>query len=320
MDLEQEAPMKKMSILVPLDGSLFSEYALPQALAVARVLDANIEIVSVVPDLQLIAVGDPTVASIPPSVVEEDKWRAEEYLDKVAASLVGNSSEVEVSTKALQGDIAQAIENHVTQTHPTLIVMSSHGRGALSRAWLGSIADQLVRHANVPVLIVRPGEQNTDALPPVVATDLKNILVPVDGGSLSKKGLAWAVRLAKNSGAHLVLARVVQPPPAYESPYFPGDAVAVPLHQRGIPEELAAADLNAMKNELADRGFDASTEIISCVQIASGLLSCAEEVEADLIVIATHGRGGLARATLGSVADKVVRGAEMPVLVVRGTE
>ncbi len=309
--------MTDMSILVPLDGSLFAEKALGHAIGVAASLGARLELVSVAPALHLIAVGDPAVASIPPSVLEEEKWRLEEYLVNVREKLASFSN-CEIDTVVLEGDVPQTIEGHVANTRPSMIVMSSHGRGALSRLWLGSVADQLVRHANVPVLIVKPNGDADGVEEDWEAAKFNKILVPVDGSPLSKEGLDWAVRFIGTTETELHLAWNVQPQHVYESPYFPGVSGAVPVLPDGIAEDLARTGLRKLRDESVPEGLPTELHVLTGPSVATGILDCVDGIGADLIVMATHGRGGLARATLGSVADKVVRGATVPVLLMKG--
>ena len=136
------------SILVPLDGSRFSEMALPVALDLARKAHASV---------RLVMVHEPILAMVPAwSEKEGPEERAHEleYLASLSAGvdLDGTAPSYEL----IVGDARTALIETAQQTHSDLIVMATHGRGAFSRFWLGSVADHVMRHATVPVLLIRP--------------------------------------------------------------------------------------------------------------------------------------------------------------------
>jgi len=171
------------SLLVPLDGSAFAEQALPFALSIARRAGATINLVRVhVPYAYMSAEG-----VTPWSYQWDTEIREHEraYLDGISKRLTAAQS-VPVTYRLLEGPVvAEVIQHHATATGADLIVMTTHGRGPLSRFWMGSVADELVRRATTPVLLVRPQETAVD-----LAADrvLKHILIPLDGSTLSEQG------------------------------------------------------------------------------------------------------------------------------------
>ena len=193
-----------------------------------------------------------------------------------------------------------------------MLVMTTHGRGPLRRAWLGSVADGLLRRAPCPILVVRPREGET---PRLEETEFGKIVVTLDGSPESREILPYAKEMASLFGAALALLRVVPP-------HFP---LTSPFTSHANPEiggveaeeEAARRSLEEEARSLEAEGFQVETRTVTGVHPAEGILDYAEDSKADLIAMATHGRGGVARLLLGSVADKVVRGGNIPVLLHR---
>lgn len=296
--------MTAASILVPLDGSRFGEAALPSALGLARALAAPLELVSVYSD-------DPMVAGWRLAGEQVAEWFGG-YLAELSEKIAQVGS-VPVTTTVIGGPIAQQLEERAARTGTGFIVMSTHGRGAVSRAWLGSVADHVVRHVAVPVLLVRPTEDATVDLAAVPR--FGRVLVALDGSERAEVGLEWAVQIGRAFDASYRLLRAV-PPHYAPSPYLPH--VIEETHQALERErDEAAAYLTEVARRLRQQGVTADTDTPAGVQPASAILHAAQEWHANLIAVATHGRGELTKLMLGSVADKVVRGASVPVLVIR---
>jgi nucleotide-binding universal stress UspA family protein len=192
--------------------------------------------------------------------------------------------------------------------------MTTHGRGPLSRFWLGSVADEFIRKTSVPVLLVRPKEGTLDlSQEPVV----RRVLIPLDGSGLAEQILGPAVALGSLMNADYTLLRVVCPP--LFTVYDPAAVAVSPVDQTSLEEERtqAQAYLDQVAQRLRARSLPVCTQVLVGMQPHQAIL---EEVQAqgvDLIALATHGRKGLTRLLLGSIADKLVRGAGVPVLVHR---
>lgn len=294
-------------IVVPLDGSKFSEAALPVALGLAHSLKASIELISVFED-------EPIVATWQLSAVEMRALLID-YL-KAIEQQIEPSTTGTVSSIVVSGPVSQSLEQHAARTKPDLIIMSTHGRGPMSRAWLGSVADHVARHVGMPVLLVRPEEGAETRI--ADAHRFRRILVPLDGSDRAEASLEWATRIARATGAALSLIRIVPPPLPLSSPYLP-HVITETEQALEAGREEATAYLESMANRLQKDGLEVPTEVGVGVSAASGILRHAEQEKVDLIVITTHARGGLPRLVLGSVADKIVRAAHVPVLVTRAT-
>ncbi len=297
------------TILVPLDGSKFAECALPIALGVARRMDGQVGLVSVSSKKR----RSPTrrVPTISPNDVNLIDEAAANYLNGVAARIAEFSS-VPVFPTVLTGKPSTALVKHAKRHHPELLVMSTHGRGPLSRSWLGSVVDSVVRHVPMPVLLVRPESNCEVELDD--AHQFRRIVVPLDGSGLAEQSLQWAISFG-GSEAHYSLVRVTPDSIPAWSPLLQIDTQDVRDLVKAAHDE-SSEYLSAVKRTVERDGLTVKTRIEDTMPSAVGILEAAKEESADLIVITTHGRGGLRRLVWGSVADKVVRASHVPVLVV----
>lgn len=294
------------SILVSLDGSRFAEAALPTALSLSRATGA---------DLHLATVHEP-VPSFSYDEWESAAWDwSEEYIRKVqetAKPLAGGSVDAWVGS----GRVLDCLQLRADDVGADLVVMATHGRGAFTRAWLGSTADAFVRQAGQPVLLIRPDDDRAPALDAEVA--FKRILVPLDGSPLAETELDLARRMARIFDADLILVRVVAYPVEIASPYLPH---TVQMNQQIVDEarDVARKYLHDAAERLQKEGFAVRTFVKVDAQPGHAIAHLVGEEDADLVVMATHGRGGIQRALLGSTTDKVIRGVHVPVLVRRPT-
>ena len=144
----------------------------------------------------------------------------------------------------------------------------------------------------------------------------KKILVPLDGSKLAEAALHHASELAQLMNAELTLLRVITPPLYVESPNDPMYSAIMVEGLRTLQAE-ARDYLDRMVLSLRERGLTVSATAKNNSIVANTIFAHAEAAQADLIVMSTHGRSGLSRWLIGSVADKVVNGAKMPVLLIR---
>ena len=199
--------------------------------------------------------------------------------------------------------------------------MATHGRSPLGRFFLGSVTDEMMRHGNLPLLLVRPA---TDGPPLEDEPDLSRVILALDGSSLAETVLEPAIALAGlMPEAEIVLVRAL---PAVAEVEGPGEG---PVHKeaqhildevRAMQEDVrreAEEYLAAVARKLEARGLRVRTHVVYEDRPAEAILHEAQDEHAGLIALETHGRGGLARLFRGSVADKVVRAAHVPVLVHR---
>ncbi|HUH13074.1 MAG TPA: universal stress protein, partial [Longimicrobiales bacterium] len=289
------------------------EEALPMGGSIARRAAARLHLVHVCPALP----GEPTS--------ENGAERARVYLGEVTAGVceeLGKSCAFTVLEPSPQRGIglappssglSEALHDYVLANGIDLVVMTTHGRSGLSRAWLGSVADAFVRHTSVPVLLLRPGRGPRAAR--AEARSFETVLVPVDGSAASEEILPPALALAAE-GARIILLRVVSPAFDMGSPYLMSSVHvdAESTRERRVEAEEALA---RSAERLRARGVSVTTTTAVDPVPADAILGFAEENAVDCIAMATRGLGGWSRMVLGSTADKVVRAATLPVLVLR---
>jgi nucleotide-binding universal stress UspA family protein len=208
--------------------------------------------------------------------------------------------------------VTSAIATYAGERSPQLLVLTTHGRTGFERAWLGSVADELTRISPVPLLLIRP----QTALP---ATRFRRILVPLDGSPLAETVVEHAIRLAKlEPEAEIVLLEVLPddftPVGLPESLLGPSTASEEAARRR---EAAARAYLDGIAARVRSAGLGATARIQTGRGVAATILSTARSEHVDLVALSTHGRSGLLRMALGSVADKVVRASQTPVLLYR---
>jgi nucleotide-binding universal stress UspA family protein len=298
------------SVLVPLDGSAFAEHALPLALAIARRAGAALNVVQVHVPFALMYADSLSPGSYEAEARVLEQERA--YLDGIVKRLA-SLAPVAVTSALLEGPVvAEMLSGHATVTKADLVVMTTHGRGPLSRLWLGSVADEMVRRATTPVLLVRPHEKGVDL---AAEPGLRHVLIPLDGSELAEQILAPARALGGLTEAEFTLLRV----------YGPAIDVApltdaVREEVEGAVEQLrvrAEDYLHRVAERFSGQGCKVQTQAVIGQHPASAILDAAQGLAVSLIALETHGRRGLPRLLLGSVADKVIRGASTPVLVHR---
>ena len=291
-------------ILVPLDGSKIAEAVIPFASEIASRSGAELLFVTAV---QHVGVWDATLSL---QVLKRESEIAADYLATVERDVAGDGQKV--TTQVLDGDAAEAVLAAADEGGVDLIAISTHGRSGVSRWLFGSVATHILERAAVPLLVLRPKEGEDRGAPgPVV----KNILVPLDGSEVAKSVLPVVEEFAKTMGASLVLYHSVAPLSAYPG-FESAGAAALGEAIEGMQWQ-AQEILNRAAEEVKSHGVEATT-VVSLGTAVDGVLSAADELDVDLIAIATHGRSGLGRAVLGSVADGVVRrSADVPCLVIR---
>ncbi len=295
------------SILVPLDGSEFGERALPLASRLARASSAPIRLVHVhVPHMRDGVVSNTPYAWEGAAMEEYDRKGAEEeslYLTQVADRIRPDTG-TDVSTSLLEGEIANALDRYAQEGDAGLVVMSTHGRTGVKRAWLGSRADELIHQTHLPLFLVPPEHQGAPT-----PSEVSHLLVSLDGTEFGEQILEPAIDLARVTGARMTLVHVVSNKSAGGS-RFP----TLNLSER---RSRAQDYLDQVANRARGDVAEVDTLVVIDDKPAQGILHAAEDVGADCIALATHGYKHIKRAILGSVADQVLRESERPILLKR---
>jgi nucleotide-binding universal stress UspA family protein len=298
-------------IVVPVDGSTFGELALPLALGIACKSGGEVRMVTVVTPLTGPRSGEEE------DLAEEERLRlavenTAGYQAELQKRVILSGCDVPISGHVEVGTVVEALDQHVRDAGGDLLVMTTHGRGPVRRSWLGSVADGLLRRTPCPILAIRPMEGQEVRLE---EAEFRHILCTLDGSRRSREILPFAQSLAQLLGARMTLLRVI-PLQFPLTSTFTSHGTRESLGQ----EDQAAAARESLEAEaiaLRDSGLEVAIEVLVGAHPPDGILDFAESSSADLIAMATHGRGGVARLILGSVADKVIRGGSIPVLLHR---
>jgi nucleotide-binding universal stress UspA family protein len=304
-------------ILVPLDGSELAEKAIPPAVKIAQAMARHAGEADPPVRLMLVRAAPPVALLAADPLLYDEMMRAgideaQVYLNSVAAGLPAGRATVE--TLPLAGSPADAIIQY-TETHDVdLIVMSSHGRTG-SRRWVyGSVAEKVMHHAHCATAIIRAHVE-------VEMFQNGKILVPLDGSDLAERALEPALALAGAVESDVVLLRVVagrEPLPESMSPA--GDRMAESL-SAAEEKEHAVAETYLQRLYGGHDNRHLSLDVQTCAgDVADAIISYADAQQIDLIVMSSHGRSGLGRWLHGSVAEKVLRGANCATMIIRSTQ
>jgi len=295
-------------VLVPVDFSSHADQAVADAIEIARAFDAHIDLLHVwhLP----IQASMPQAGLVPVEVMEGFRKGEHERLKVIEAGV--RSEKVPCASHMIEGVPSQQIANSAEELGSDLIVMGTRGRTGLQHVLLGSVAERVVRSARCPVLTAK-ADDTRGAIRPRV------IVVPIDFSGAAERALQAARDLAGAMGpAHLVLVHGYYVPAELEQMLVSESTGG----SGGVLDRLskdAARELEQMLVSLQDAGV--SAEYVAQHGPPERVIArVAEERDADLIVMGTHGRKGLSHLLIGSVAEHIVRVAPCPVLTIRPAE
>jgi nucleotide-binding universal stress UspA family protein len=302
-------------ILVPLDGSVRAERALPVAARLARSGGATIVLARII--------GLPAPFGLAPSPLSDvevaaagERKRVTRYLEEVARrpELVGVTTQAEIAAAPA---IAPALLEVIQGAHADLIVICSHGHTGFTRWRLGSAAQKIARHAAVPTLILRAEGPN---LADHSAGDSRTIraLAPMDGSLEAETALEPAAQLlaalaAPGRGA-LHLLHVVK---VEDAPHAPSAAPSNQDALRPAAERYLRTVVERFQRApLADIPVDVTSSVTFDADVAAAILNQGAKGY-DMIAMASHGRSGLQLWVIGSVTERVLQTSDLPLLIVR---
>jgi nucleotide-binding universal stress UspA family protein len=290
--------MTFQKILCATDFSAGSKQAIRTAARIANERDAELVVAHAWHIPPLMYPGDPI---FPPVVIDQFAADAQRGLDE-AMQLATSAGAKRVTSKLLTGLPWAELSELLDKQQFDLCVMGTHGRTGLSRVLLGSVTEKVVRHAPCSVLVVRPDSE---------PAPFKHVLCPTDFTASAARALDVAAELATPGGAGITLLHVIEAPVAY----------AGELSITDFARDLDRRATEAVDRETARISERATVPIAKQIRVgypgAQTLAALEAAPTIDLVVMGSHGRTGIARALLGSVAEKVVRHAKCPVLVVR---
>lgn len=298
---------RPLGILVPLDGSALAEQALWVAARLARHVQGVLHIVTVRVPAPLQDDQGKRQPAHPPAG-PDIRAGQREYLEGKAEEM-STTHGVRSATAVVDGWPPTALAEYVCEHDIAFVVMTAHGQSGVSRRWIGSVTEGLLVRVDAPVLVLRPG------LAPARARFCR-ILVAIDGSVGSEVVLAKATALGLvETGTEYTLARIVEPaaPPLSKSPARPSSRSNGPLRRE---RDEASQDLERRAERLRKRGCAVRTEVVVAEAVAEGLIELATTLDCDLVAVGTRSPRTKEPLQLGSVADKVIRGANQPVLII----
>ncbi len=289
--------MKLNRILLPTDLSESADHAMKQAVELAAQRRATIDVFHVI-----------TIDKDDPAHLEE---KLEDYLDKIEAEVFADlSTRTEaIRSRGVLVEISvgrsfmphEAILDRAEETRPDMIVMGTHGRSGVKRLFLGSVAANVVRRASCEVMTVRP-----DAAIAEGENGFARILVPVDFTDYSKKAIGAAKSFLSSEG-ELVLEHVVSTP--VHPSFYAGGITRMFQLDPELP--------NRIREKLAALYDGAGELVVSEGDVVHDILDTAEAKRAQLIIMGTRGLSGLDHVLLGSVTERVIQKAPVPVLAIK---
>ena len=298
--------MSDSIIIVALDGSELSERALPYATVVAKATNADLLLATVWEEGERALITD--LGEVAEGLFKE----GEEYWERYVAGLAETvqAQGVNAETAVLIGDPTVEILHLIETREANLLVVGTHGRSGLSRWRYGSVASRLIREAPVATLVIGPTVLESGQQEPAV----RRILVPLDGSPLAETALRPALELVDEFDAQLVLAQAIQ----WATQSFIYGIPDANISQ--VDEGLTKAAESYLANVTDWLNTDRKVEpAVLHGPAADGLIGLVSKQEIDLVVMTSHARAGIARAVLGSIADRLLQG-DAPVLLVRPEE
>ncbi len=292
-------------ILVPLDGSKLAESALPAASYLSAKFNASVKLIHV-------------VEQNPPDEVHGEKHlsnpeEASEYLKTIEKNSFSADTKVDyhVHTSKVE-NVVNSILQHVEEFETDLIVMCTHGSGDQKKFLFGSIAQQIIAMGKTPVLLIQP-----EAGKKTPQLKCENILVPLDGNPNHERGLDVAVNLSKTCKSQIFLLAVVPTITTLSGLWTSTGRLTPGTTSRllDIFQENSGSYLDGHAEDILTEGLKVETLSLRG-RPAKVITKTAKEIDADLIVLGTHGKSGMDAFWEGSVTPKVCRNCKLPLLLV----
>jgi nucleotide-binding universal stress UspA family protein len=294
--------------MVPLDGSPLAEQALPYARALATPA-TEIVLLEVVPWADEVRTVLGKLVATAAEVQEAYEASAREELEEARRTWLGDQPKVTLEVAA--GDPAEQILWAAERHAVDLIVMASHGRGALGRWTFGSVADRIARSSPVPVMIIHP----KDAAEPSAPPRIQRIVMLTDGSALSLQSIPVAAALAKTLHLPVRVLRAIDPAALLTRAPVPPAPLPSTVYENVFEQVTREAEQSVSEaaQQLRSLGAQVSTEVL---EGPPGPTLTGALLPTDIVVLTSHGRSGLRRWLLGSMAEKIIRSGIAPVVLV----
>jgi nucleotide-binding universal stress UspA family protein len=333
-------------LVVPLDGSLLAEKALPIAVTLLARLRAELVLLRVIKPLHVSHVTyemDNSVIESSSAYAEKlhsriafpefelakaygpvqeftaydesEEETAQQYLNAVKAQLVDKYAldPLLIHTKLGYGSTPEEIATIASKTKAELIVMTTHGRTGLSRLVTGSVATKVLKQSKVPVMLIRPDSEGEE--PPLLYQHKNRILLTLDGSPESEAIVSPAINFARETGAIVYLLQVVLPFVPSElaaGSYNPSYAIE---QDTELAKEMAYKYLEKIQLKFTEAGVNC-LKIVRVGTVLEEILDFAKKADISLLAMASHARNTVGYVFLGSIADEIIRMSNLPVLMV----
>lgn len=294
-------------ILIPLDGSELAERALEPALALAEKANSQVIFLSVPVPNHFVRQHNGIGVLYPLQALEKAHQETNEYLDALKKGKARKGYSLNVIIH--DGDPASVIVDTAVAEKADLIVMSTHGRSGFSRWMIGSVTTKVLRQAPCPVLVIRSSKL------------ISRILIPLDGSGLAEQALEPGFEIASGLEAEVLLLTVQESMEVSSLEIAQFEKAEKGL---GVRVEQSVYERDESYLETLAQYYEKALEVHTQYAVADGpvshcILDAADNWNADLIIMATHGRTGLQRWVYGSVTEKILRGANCSLLIIRPT-
>jgi nucleotide-binding universal stress UspA family protein len=292
-------------ILFPTDFSPCANHALKYSLLLAEKYQAKLTLFHAI----IMFMDDPNNPDYRFPDLSETYNQIEKVCDRCFQQVMDESQKVDIDKVVVRGiSPADEILRYAEENDISLIVMGTCGRSALGRFFFGSTAEKVVRHSHCPVLTVL--EEPTEY---IKTGKYDKILLPTDYSDTSKKAIPWAVSLAENHDAELILLHSIEEniPPQY----YAGGVASIFELDRELKKRATKA-LDLFMEEVKGKKIKIKKVVVEG-KSDEEIVNYAKKNNVDLIVLASHGHSGIERVLLGSTTERVVRKAPCPVLTVK---
>jgi hypothetical protein len=283
-------------LLLATDGSQFSEGAIREAIRLAKKCSSKLAALSVIET-------NPEYETIAPQLLEKAEKAAREHLDAVKAQAM--KEHVDITTTILEGeDSYNYISDEAARNKISMIIMGRRGKTGLKRLVMGSTTARVIGHAPCNVLVV----------PRAAQVEFKNILIATDGSRFASAAASEAIGIAKKNNSKLIVLAVVP-----SESMQPMDIVHSQMSRDVIAEkELNEAETNAKAVKEAARKEGVAVEaFIMGGKPSDAIVQTAKEKNVDVIMLGSHGKTGIDKLLMGSVAERVIVLTSCAVLVVK---
>jgi nucleotide-binding universal stress UspA family protein len=291
-------------ILLPLDGSELAEAAIPYATNLAEQLEAELYLLHVCPPEHQ-------------HYVHMHQIYMNAVVEGISQKMKANwksSKALKIQAEVVVGEAVKMVFDYIKLKDINLIALTTHGNSGFKPWAMGSVADKIVRGSGIPTLLIRVKEKKDMELRKAV---VQKILVPLDNSEASKSCLPYAIDLAKKLKAGVVLFSMAQTAYA-QNLNSAGSGIGINWDAVDKASEQAADEyLKKMVEDVRQSGVQAEYRAVLGIDAAYEILEIEKKGQVDMVVMTTRGRSSIARWAFGSVAEKVLREGNLPILLIK---